>query len=78
MKKIKGVYRRNAVVYIRYQNEEGELIRESTQQRSLKVAETILAQRKAAVAMRRNFPLRVSALWRSDRLLVDLARLPHA
>ncbi len=59
MRKIKGVYVRSGVAYIRYQDETGELVRESTHQRSLKVAETILAQRKADVAMRRNFPARV-------------------
>jgi integrase len=58
MRKIKGVYRRKGTAYIRYQDETGQLVRESTQQRSLNVAETILAQRKSEVAMRRNFPRR--------------------
>jgi integrase len=58
MGKIKGVYKREGMAYIRYQDETGTLVRESTQQRSLKAAETILAQRKTEVAMRKNFPTR--------------------
>ncbi len=58
MSKIKGVYRRNGVVHIRYQDEKGQIIRESTHQRSPKVAEAILAKRKSDVAMRINFPTR--------------------
>jgi integrase len=58
MRRIKGVYIRKGTAYIRYQDETGDIVRESTHQRNLKVAETILAKRKADVAMRTNFSTR--------------------
>jgi integrase len=56
--KKKGVYFRDGIAYIRFQDEHGHDIRESTKQRSAKVAEDILAKRKAEVAMRVHFPTR--------------------
>ena len=54
----KGVYFRDGVAYIRYQDERGVDGRESTKQRSAKVAEDILAKRRTEVAMRMHFPTR--------------------
>ena len=54
----KGVYFRDGVAYIRYQDEHGSDVRESTKQRSAKVADDILAKRKTEVAMRVHFPTR--------------------
>jgi hypothetical protein len=54
----KGVYFRDGVAYIRYQDEHGGEVRESTKQRSAKVAEDILAKRKTEVAMRVHCPTR--------------------
>ena len=54
----KGVYFRDGVAYIRYQDERGQDVRESTKQRSVKVALDILAKRKTEVAMRVHFPTR--------------------
>ena len=56
--KHKGVYFRGGVAYIRYQDERGHDIRESTKQRSAKAAEDILAKRRTEVAMRLHFPTR--------------------
>jgi len=55
----KGVYFRKGIAYIRYQDERGDDVRESTKQRSAKAAEDILAKRKTEVAMRMHFPTRV-------------------
>ena len=54
----KGVYFRDGLAYIRYQDERGGDVRESTKQRSAKVAQDILAKRKTEVAMRVHFPTR--------------------
>ena len=54
----KGVYFRDGIAYIRYQDEHGAEVRESTKQRSGKAAEDILAKRKSEVAMRVHFPTR--------------------
>jgi len=54
----KGVYFRDGVAYIRYQDEHGGDVRESTKQRSAKVAQDSLAKRKTEVAMRVHFPTR--------------------
>jgi integrase len=56
--KRKGVYFRKGTAYIRYQDEHGHDIRESTRQRSSKVAGDVLAKRRSDVAMRTNFPTR--------------------
>jgi integrase len=56
--KNRGVYFRGGVAYIRYQNEHGADVRESTKQRSAKAAQDILAKRKTEVAMRVHFPTR--------------------
>src|SRR5262249_8000504 len=54
----RGVYFRQGLPSIRYQDERGADVRESTKQRSAKVAEGILAKRKTEVAMRQHFPSR--------------------
>jgi hypothetical protein len=43
---------------VRYQDEHGGDVRESTKQRSAKVAQDILAKRKTEIAMRVHFPTR--------------------
>ena len=54
----RGVYYRNGVAYIRYQNEEGKIVRESTEQRSARFAQDLLAKRKTEVAEGRHFSTR--------------------
>ena len=54
----KGVYFRDGIAYIRFQDERGVDVRESTKQRSAKVAEERLAKRKTEVPMRVHFPTR--------------------
>ena len=56
--RIKGVYFRDGIAYIRFQDEHGRDIRESTKQRSSKVAQDILAKRRTQVAMHVHFPTR--------------------
>jgi integrase len=56
--KNRGVYFRGGVAYIRYQDEGGHDVRESTKQRSGKVAQDILAKRRTEVAMGVHFPTR--------------------
>ena len=58
MKLPRGVYERNGILYIRFQDERGNIVRESTSQSSPKVAEQILAKRKTEVAERTYFPSR--------------------
>jgi integrase len=58
MKKVKGVYFRNRTAYIRYLDQNGNLVRESTGQRSVTFAEDLLAKRRTEVAERKNFPSR--------------------
>src|SRR5271157_4959081 len=69
MKRIKGVFLRKGIAYVRYKDETGEIVRESTQQSNLKVAEDILAKRRTEVAMRRNFPARQFAGTRFGTLI---------
>ena len=57
-RKTKGVYFRGPTAYIRYQDERGQDVRESTKQRSSRMAEDILAKRKTEVAMGVHFPTR--------------------
>jgi len=54
----RGVYERNGILYVRFQDERGNIVRESTGQSSPKVAEEILAKRKTEVAERAYFPSR--------------------
>jgi integrase len=56
--KHKGVYFRDGIAYIRYQDERGRDVRESTKQRSVRAALDILAKRKTEVAMHEHFPTR--------------------
>src|SRR5262245_30085962 len=54
----RGLYRRRDVLWIRYKSADGKLRRESTGQGDLKVAEAILAKRRAEAAMLTHFPSR--------------------
>ncbi len=54
----RGIYRRGDVLWIRFKNADGKLTRESTGQGDVKVAESILAKRRSAVAMLSHFPTR--------------------
>src|SRR5215467_496713 len=54
----RGVYRRGKVLWVRFKNTAGKLSRESTHQRDVKVADAILAKRRAEVAMLCHFPSR--------------------
>jgi integrase len=53
-----GVFWRGRILWIRYQDEEGKMVKETTGQRSIKVAEQIYNKRKTDVAMAINFPSR--------------------
>jgi integrase len=54
----RGVYYRNGIAYIRYQDETGKIVRESTEQRSGRFAQDLLSKRKTEVAEGRHFPSR--------------------
>ena len=54
----RGVYLRDGVVYIRYLDQSGRIVRESTGQRSLRLAQELLAKRKTEIAEGRFFPNR--------------------
>src|SRR6185436_9353714 len=58
MTKIRGVYYRGSVAHIRYQNERGEIVRESTGQSNAKVAQQILEKKRSEVAMGQHFRTR--------------------
>jgi integrase len=58
MRTPKGVYLRNGVAYICFKNEHGRIVRESTGQQNMKVAEQILSKRRTEVAMGTHFPTR--------------------
>ena len=58
MNKTRGVYFRKGVAYIRYKDGNGDIMRESTGQRSVKFALDLLAKRKTEVAEGRHFPTR--------------------
>ncbi len=58
MSKIRGVYFRDGVAYIRYRDAAGKLQRESTGQRSAKLAQDLLAKRRTEIAEGRYFPMR--------------------
>ncbi len=58
MKKIRGVYFRGGKAYIRYRDRNGSIVRESTEQRSVKFAEDLLAKRRTEVAQGIHFPTR--------------------
>jgi len=53
-----GVFWRGNVLWIRYQDEDGKMVKETTGQRSVKVAEQIYNKRKTEVAIAINFPSR--------------------
>jgi integrase len=54
----RGIYFRNGIAYIRFKDENGKIVRESTEQRSRKFALELLAKRKTEVAEGRHFPTR--------------------
>jgi len=58
MKKVRGVYFRGGTAYIRYRDGSGNLVRESTEQRSVAFAEDLLAKRRTEVAQGLHFPTR--------------------
>jgi integrase len=52
----KGVFWRGKILWIRYQNHQGKIIKESTGQTSVKVAVQLYNKRKTEIAMAINFP----------------------
>ena len=54
----RGVYFRNGIAYLRYKDQNGQIVRESTEQRSVKFAQDLLAKRKTEVAEGRHFRTR--------------------
>jgi integrase len=58
LKKTRGIFFRNGIAHIRFQDERGELVRESTGQSSPKVAQQILDKRRSEVAMGTHFRMR--------------------
>src|SRR6266567_8545119 len=54
----KGLFWRNDILWIRYRNHQGRLVRESTGQTSIKFAEDCYRKRKTEVAERKHFPSR--------------------
>ena len=54
--KIKGVFSRNGIAYIRYIDTEGNERKESTRQRSEAFAKRLLEKRKTEVMMCKHFP----------------------
>ena len=54
----KGLFWRNHVLWVRYRNEKGRLVRESTGQTAVKFAEDCYRKRKTEVAERKHFPSR--------------------
>jgi integrase len=71
VKRIRGVYFRSGTAYIRYFDQQGEMIRESTGQRSARFAEDLLAKRRTEVAEGRFFPTRLSERVPFEGLLDD-------
>jgi integrase len=58
MKLPRGIYERSGILYIRFQDERGNICRESTHQSSIKVAQDILSKRKTEVAQGMYFATR--------------------
>ena len=54
----KGLFWRNDILWIRYKNDKGQLVRESTGQTSIKFAQEYYRKCKTAVAERKHFPTR--------------------
>lgn len=54
----KGLFWRNDILWIRYRNNQGRLVRETTGQTSIKFAEDCYRKRKTEVAERKHFPTR--------------------
>lgn len=59
--KVKGVFYRSGIAYIRYIDERGRERKESTHQRTRKFAESLLAKRKTEVMELKHFPAYSSA-----------------
>ena len=62
---------RDGIAYIRYRDEHGDIVRESTEQKSLKFAEQLLAKRKTEVAEGRHFPTKQFERVSFEELLTD-------
>ena len=58
MKLPRGIYERDGILYIRFQDGRGKIVRESTHQSSVKIALEILSKRKTEVAEGTFFPAR--------------------
>jgi integrase len=54
----KGIFWRGNILWVRYKNEEGNIVRESTGQTSVKLAEQIRDKRKTEIAQGIHFPSR--------------------
>jgi hypothetical protein len=54
----RGIYERDGIIYIRFQDERGKIVRESTYQSSVKAAQEILTKRKTEVAEGTFFSMR--------------------
>lgn len=54
----KGLYWRNDILWIRYKNGQGKIVRESTGQTTIKLAEEFYRKRKTEVAEGKHFPAR--------------------
>jgi integrase len=54
----RGIYFRNGIAYIRYKDQNGKIVRESTEQRSRKFAQDLLSKRRTEVAEGRHFATR--------------------
>ncbi|PWU11995.1 MAG: hypothetical protein C5B51_01580 [Terriglobia bacterium] len=71
MSRMRGVYFRDGIAYIRYRDEHGIIVRESTEQKSPKFAEQLLAKRKTEVAEGRHFPTKQFERTSFEELLSD-------
>ncbi|MEJ2145463.1 MAG: site-specific integrase [Acidobacteriota bacterium] len=71
MTKTKGVYLRNGIAYIRFEDERGRDVRESTGQGSVRAAAKILAKRKTDVALGKHFRTRRFARVRFSTLRAE-------
>jgi len=65
----RGIFERDGVLYVRFANEKGEIVRESTGQSSPKVAQDILSKRRTEVAQKTYFPSRRFETVRFEDLL---------
>jgi integrase len=54
----KGLFWRSDILWVRYKNDKGQLVRESTGQTTIRLAEEFYRKRKTEVAERKHFPSR--------------------